>query len=504
MVLGCPLGDDSFVRAKLEALVQQNSTLLDRIKTLATRSAQAASLLVRFCVNTKITYWLRIIDPRSPHIQEACRNHDVAIQAAAESICGIPALTSSQVAQLRLPNSLGGLGLASASQTRLAAFYGSAALVLKDVWRRLQGQGCMGGMDREGFLRVGVVAAYAACRDSLAQELQPPQSSSSQSSSPNSNLDTLLPPLRTLVGKEDRGRQHKVARAQQHRARERLLDVLPEADRARVRSCGGVGAGGWTRQVPFDDATTIPNLEWYVIVRLMLGIPLSAILDTRGRCVCGQQLDPLGVHLLACNSGKQMFTRHNALVREFAQIMRGGGFAVDVEVPILQLGLPVPANKPNQRMDLVATDERNQRIMADVSVTSPTAATFVQGAARGDGHTARQREQAKASKYRSSIRTLRFVPLVAEAYGRWGSMCMHFVQDCALRRIRSSSLTGANVDADSQVVKNQCNMWWQRLSCVLHKHNAKLLIERTNAAVTARQGASRTDNINDLFTSVIS
>ena len=63
--------------------------------------------------------------------------------------------------------------------------------------------------------------------------------------------------------------------------------------------------------------------------------------------------------------------------------------------------------------------------MVDVSVTCPTAATYLLAAARVDGSAAARRDTAKKAKYaQDGAGGYAFVPLSVETHGQWGKPAM--------------------------------------------------------------------------------
>ena len=66
------------------------------------------------------------------------------------------------------------------------------------------------------------------------------------------------------------GRQRLLSRRRAEASRERLLSALEPKARARLRSCGGVGAGAWLLAAPTSAKTRLSDLEFKVCSRLRL------------------------------------------------------------------------------------------------------------------------------------------------------------------------------------------------------------------------------------------
>ena len=79
-LLGCPMGTDAFKQAFFHDKLAEIQSLLDKIGKLDT--AQIQLLLLCFCAHPCVTYWNRLIDPRTPGKQDFLRQHDTQIVRA--------------------------------------------------------------------------------------------------------------------------------------------------------------------------------------------------------------------------------------------------------------------------------------------------------------------------------------------------------------------------------------------------------------------------------------
>ena len=68
-------------------------------------------------------------------------------------------------------------------------------------------------------------------------------------------------------------RQRLLSRRRAEAARASLLETLPPAARARLRACGGAGAGAWILATPTGAATRLTDSEYKVCARLRLRVP---------------------------------------------------------------------------------------------------------------------------------------------------------------------------------------------------------------------------------------
>ena len=149
--------------------------------------------------------------------------------------------------------------------------------------------------------------------------------------------------------------------------------------------------------------------------------PPDAVEPPRGRCsLCGlaNALDGWGDHAASCAGRWSASRRHDAVASTLATALRQAHVGVQENVGHLNVGNPL-----HRPADLLVTglddDPADRPWVVDVSVTNPTAPTFVRLAATGPGRAAWLRVQAKRNKYREVVTTpgYRFAVLVLESSG---------------------------------------------------------------------------------------
>ena len=141
-VLGAYLGDKAWCRDKLVKRVRKALEPLSGImalrdtKTIHT-AQQLAQVLLRFCSNTTLTFFLRTMPPSVT--QDAAREHDRLMEEALYTLVGGARVGRNSprwrvaVQQARLPVRMGGMGLTSAMDIREAAWVGTWALVTRPI-----------------------------------------------------------------------------------------------------------------------------------------------------------------------------------------------------------------------------------------------------------------------------------------------------------------------------------------------------------------------------------
>ena len=130
-VLGASVGHRDFVRKHLERILEQHEVLLNGIPRVP--DVQSAWLLLLHCASVRANYQLRV-----ECVLEFARAHDENMWRRLCTILEVPTTACSRNARdlSSLPLSLGGLGLRSATRTRVSAYWASWADTLPMVQSR--------------------------------------------------------------------------------------------------------------------------------------------------------------------------------------------------------------------------------------------------------------------------------------------------------------------------------------------------------------------------------
>jgi hypothetical protein len=242
--------------------------------------------------------------------------------------------------------------------------------------------------------------------------------------------------------------------------RKNLLDQMQTlAAPARLRSCGGPGAGGFLI-APSDDSTWMQDIAFKVAINRRLGGCLRSAhqgdapaCQHRGRAgVCGAPLDADGFHASICATGGHVIARHDSLSRWLQRWLAQGRAH---SIPRLEQVLPEEAG----RLDLVFQDA-GTTVWVDVAVTSAvtTNQRALQARSRSDGVAARAEESVKRSRYHG-----RATPFVLEADGRPGTSAKTFI-----RRYSSTASEGHSISPAHA---------WICISSILQSGNADIELQ---------------------------
>ena len=301
-----------------------------------------------------------------------------------------------------------------------------------------------------------------------------------------------------------RRRQRELSQKLEDQRLRDLLQTTARTDRARLRSCGGPGAGTWLAAIPADAGLSFSDEEFATACRFRLGQDLSLEGHRCANCYttggeqhrvgdrCRGRLDAKGLHAATCLVGGHRTATHNGQRDLWAQHLPSAGFAVQREqhVPgwdrrvrrangtwfwqraVLDLRLEAPPDAPVTYLD--------------VKVTHPCSATYVAGAARENGFAAQKAEEAKHARYPANTPGVsgRLVPLVVETYGRWGKEGLRFLKKATGRTAaRTTALAVLGEEGPPAVL----GAWLQRQAVALQKSNVAALKAAAGAAAVWAQ-----------------
>ena len=477
--MGVPFGDVGFVAAHFDKLYREKHLpLLEALGTL--QDPQSAYILLRYCAVPKLHYHLRSSDPTNPAVIQATQQHDEAVERAAIEILSLPnPLPPAQHEQLRLPLTEGGLGLTPAERIKEAAFLGSVALTLPEVWARHAGAEWMPQDGLQGLIALPWVQLARA--EANALNVSFPQ-------------DPPLCPLpESLVLSPVAGLQTKISAKRHAAAAAQLCDFLSLAgpadvhhgrDLPRIQSCRGVGASAWLGAIPCCPQLTMSPPAFLTSMRLRLGLPHPTA-PLPGSCVCGESVDAFGDHLFCCKRGGQRITRHDTLVAAFQRVLKEGGCRVAKEQLLSRLQVPVPQSDTLQRIDLEATLPGGTQALLDVTIAHPCRADDLHPTNRqnrAQGEAAKKLANGKVLKYGQLARAAGYqlIPLAGETFGHWDKP-VHDLLHKLGKGVQARHYTAE----DGVVATTIVNRWWMLLSVSLQKENGRMLTGRAGAALDA-------------------
>ena len=225
-----------------------------------------------------------------------------------------------------------------------------------------------------------------------------------------------------------------------------LLATSEQHDRARLRSCSGVGAGAFLVCSPsVVENTEVSDAAFTHAVRWRLGLPVCAsnlfcsrAYSSDSRRVCGCALDRLGDHLVCCGVGGYKTFLHSRIVAAVRAILRDSGALVpDKEIFVAGRGTR-PGEAARLEVEFVVAGVRRY---VDVVVKHPRARHVCCTAADQDGAAAAQGERDKLRRYPAvPERGLEPVlPFAVESFGRFGNSALRLLRSARPRVLEGDS-----------------------------------------------------------------
>ena len=500
------LGSDGYVGAFLDAKLEKFQDFLEAVERVAEDAAphlprtQSAFLLLRVCGLGRLTHLARLLPPTAT--AAFTKAADDAVLASFTRLALLDGLTEEAAEQAQLSLGRGGFGLRSLNKTREAAWVGSWLGTLPRVR-----ESCPDGWASKAELTRG---NHTWSQESWARALLDATDALEAAGAfldadGEACPDTPESPWSWEDGFQPlRRRQRELSQKLEDQRLRDLLQTTARTDRARLRSCGGPGAGTWLAAIPADAGLSFSDEEFATACRFRLGQDLSLEGHRCANCYttggeqhrvgdrCRGRLDAKGLHAATCLVGGHRTATHNGQRDLWAQHLPSAGFAVQREqhVPgwdrrvrrangtwawqraVLDLRLEAPPDAPVTYLD--------------VKVTHPCSATYVAGAARENGFAAQKAEEAKHTRYPANTPGVsgRLVPLAVETYGRWGKEGLRFLKKATGRTAaRTTALAVLGGEGPPAVL----GAWLQRQAVALQKSNVAALKAAAGAAAVWAQ-----------------
>ena len=466
-LLGAPIGSDAWCEELLGRRVSKARTLLSAIGRLP--DAQKTFSLLRSCSGwSKVLYSCRTVPPSA----QMCglKTADSDLRAALSQLIGRP-LTDDDWRLASLGVAAGGLG------TRCAAEHAPAAYVASfSASRELCGKlwPAFDPFDLDDGCRL------AAAEDALRG---------------------VIPSGANIYAVSDSPSQRSLSGMVEAQSVSAIFgdSTLPRHRRLHLEACRVPGAGAWLTANPTCVDSSVSSPLFRVALQRRLRVPLW---DHDSACgMCGEVLDRWGDHALACCCGGDRVLRHNAIrdvvcsaVTEFTTI------SPELEKPGLLLP-PRPPDPGGPPLDADLSSAASGRRPADVwvprgvcgsaeawdfSISSLLRPSHLSSASPSVADVFHEVESRKrAFQDTASLvaqRGATFCPLVLEACGGGWSRALRSVVAwiASESRMARGPVAGSPTDISLRIA--------QRISCTLHRENARAILRRSPGSVNGSSG----------------
>ena len=256
------------------------------------------------------------------------------------------------------------------------------------------------------------------------------------------------------------------------------------AEKARVLSANGSMSGAWLLSVPKTQYSTIHPQAFQLSCQLRLGIPF------RGQpnfCICKKRsaVDQYGTHIFSCEKFRSLLkNRHDAIQNDIKALAQSGGIkADDRRLTVFRVTNEDDGKRPD--LLLPGYEDDGKDLLLDITVGTPTCATYVARAANTPHHTLRLLHNRKNEKYlhRCAEIGASFMPMAFETFGAASEETMGVIGNLVKL---ATALTGIPYSV-------LFNYWKKRISTTMQVQNARIL------ATAARSILSRNDRPDEAF-----
>jgi hypothetical protein len=410
-LLGAPLLDDGICPC-LDSKLQLISKLTDRLSILP---AHVAFYILQHCFGIpRLTYLLRSCPTWK--FLDKLQEIDLLLRLSLSKICNVQ-INDQQFLQASLPVRFGGLGIRSAKALALPAYLASmqACSTLSYNITGRQNQ------DQLEILITAWESNSSTTRPDISQQYK------------QSNWDIPL-----------------VTNAYNY-----LLDLVKndEISSARILSCSSKSASAWLCAYP---NSIIGNLLDNNTFRISIAIRLGCAIFEPHNCYnCGQQVDKLGLHGLACKSSAGRFYRHNSGNDVFNRALNSAGIPSRKE----PLHLLRDDGKRPDGTTMIPLDH-GKCTAWDITYRDTFAKSYIKSTCKIAGAAASLAEAKKISKYSNILATHSFIPIAIETGGAIGKEGLCFINRIGKLLIQQTGDTRAS------------GFFKQRISLVTQRGNA--------------------------------
>lgn len=411
-LLGAPITDEAIPSCISEKL-QSISLLCSRLHNLPT---QVAFYILRNCFTTpKLTYLLRC----SPcwRYEKGLHEIDQTFRKTLESLTN-NILNDNKWTQATLPISRGGLGIRSAFSLSLPCFLSSFSSAKSSIINILPANiNFANDVDFTEGQNLWISTT----------QINPP----SEKSHIQKAWDA---PLVDIV------------------SRNLFESANTKIDRARLNAVSSPNSSDWLKALPVATlGTLLDDFSFKIAVGLRLGCPICV----PHLCVCGNQVDDLGIHGLSCKFSAGRISRHHAVNDLIKRAL------ISAEIPSV-LEPPGTSRDDGKRPDgmTLIPWESGKPLLWDFTCVDTTAASHLNSTAAFAGAAAVSAESIKNAKYKDTTKQYRFMPVAVETFGAWGPQGLHLIKQIGSK---ISKLTGES---------RSTSFLFQRISVAVQRGNA--------------------------------
>jgi hypothetical protein len=242
------------------------------------------------------------------------------------------------------------------------------------------------------------------------------------------------------------------------------LTCPSDLDSSRILAASAPHSGDWLFAIPSANCGLFLENEE---LRIAVGLRIGASVCLPHDCVCGGQVDALGLHCFTCRKGNGKQVRHSLLNDAIWRSFNRAKIQAQKEPAGLCFAFKgKDGHTANKRPDgaSIVPWGRGRNIAWDVTVADTFAASYLPLTSVCAGAAAERAAMLKIVKYEELARNHIFAPLACEVTGVWCEEAVEILQELGSR---ISAATGD---------KRETSFLFQRLSIALQKGNAACML----------------------------
>ena len=429
-ILGAFLGNENYIRTNVQHKLDKVKLALTKLESI--NNCQIEFAILRSCLSaSKANYIMRTTDPKATG--PCFTSFDLSIREALEGVLS-KSLTDVQWNQACLPCKQGGLGIRLSATYQIPAFVASRVETMNNCSVLLRHS-----------VNIRDSPSFNQSFDLLKSEF------------PEISEDTLF--------SVDRHLQRKLSDFVSLKLHSYLLQQLDPLGQANLLSFTLPAATDLLNAPPIPAlGLALESSEFRIALCRQLRVP---VFNESFRCpVCkSSMLDTYGDHALVCSTSGDVIARHNA-VRDFLyNIAKLAGLSPKLEPSRL---LTDSSHRPG---DIYVPNWSTGKPLAlDVTIASPLQSSLLPAAAETAGVAAERAEERKTVAFRNlaSDSSILFAPFALESSGGLGNSARKIFKELSTRY----------ADRHFSDRTTSTTQLKQRLSVLVHKHNANMIIAR--------------------------
>lgn len=405
VILGAPVGTDSFIKAELRQKLEQYTKTIAAITTFP---VNLAIPMIRSCIVARPNYIIRVVHPRLT--EEIAKEFDTRIDSSLATLCetsnGTFNIWSNKVRIL--PAYLGGIGTPSTNNIKADAFSASYSAALVYIFHNLE------PFYHEYISRTYNQENYYSVKRAIYDE-----ELNGEAQNGNKIDHKRVVPSQSELAQEKYKNHHAA-----------LLEELPPMLKSLFLSQSSSGTSAWINCISALSAQhRLKTEEFHQALRYRLLLPIMGTQPGTVTQCCGESTivaDQNTYHPLCCRSSSRARTvRHDCVVKIIADTI------AQIPGTTVELGFNIPRVNPQDRMPKIMDIRaviHGSIYWIDCKITCPSAPSYVRN--EGKFKSLEEGARRKFKHYEQELalaQDVTMIPFIVDDTGKLGKYADSFI-----------------------------------------------------------------------------